>query len=118
MSSIDEQTLLARTLYRDEVLPLASRFRNQGEEFFPFKPDPNKERYFEIPLRPVMTREDFAFPFENPGDFARRLKELWRAEGRSELSELAEAIGKLAEALEESPLVESDEVSPFVYTMF
>lgn len=118
-STRNEELTTVDQFFFEVLVPLAKTLHEKNAlNFFHKKPDPAKETYFIRRKKGTMTPEDFEVDGCNsPEDLKKALVRLWSAEGRTELSMMADAIATLAKSIHHAE-EQSSEVSPFIYVMF
>lgn len=109
---------LARNFFSNVIMPLAVDLKTKDKSFFPAGPDEKSESYFSKPNRNIMKPEDFELPVvDSMEDFLKKISELWKIEGNSELIKLIDGLEEIACELAIECEREED-ISPFIYTMY
>ena len=109
MSSTDRERLAV--FFREQLVPLAQRFRNRGVSFFPLGPEPEAESwYVDVPAG------EPEFVELEPADYEPLLRELWEQQELPELAAMTGAFIRLASTLE-TDVEQTADVSPTIYVM-
>ena len=112
--SQDEQrnTKMLVDFYRERLLTLANLAKERRLEFFPLGADSTKSSYF----IDRDENENYVHTLDQD-EIVDELNQLWAGGLLPELAAIAEPLIAIAEILREKEQT-SDEVSPFIYTMF
>lgn len=108
MSSTEERL---RRFFAERLVPAAEKLRRRGVRFLPLGLGHGDETWY----RPPPEVPDFVELGDDGGE--RALRQLWQAQGLTELVELVPEILELARELELDE-EQSADVSPFLYVMY
>lgn len=117
----DTDSSLAERLgrFHDEVLAALTTDAAAPPAPFPLAPDARCASYWVSRPRPVMQRADFLAPScLDEAELAQALAAYWTDAGQPQLASLAPRLATLAAAARAQAAQQSDEVSPFIYTLF
>lgn len=116
----------ALAVFEQHVLAARAKVADPLTRYFPRAADPVAKTYYRTRERKSMSPADFvisdlqpdpATGVQDPARAAAALEAYWRTKGRPELAELARPLAELGWKSRPA-VVDSEDVSPFIYVMF
>ena len=115
----DTDASLAERLGRFHDEHLAALATTAALQAFPLAPDAQCASYWVSRQRSAMQHDDFLAPScLDEAELARAMAAYWNGAGQPQLAALAPQLAALAAAARGQAAQQSDEVSPFIYTLF
>jgi hypothetical protein len=105
--------------FRDELVPLATKFKQQRGPFFLLAADASVPTYYITRAKTRMDKADFERAgTDSPATLAADLTRLWQSAETPELAPLAPSLAQIAQAAREVEKEQEGDMSPFVYAMY